>query len=165
MCARSACENHEERDAQRICLRCARRGGRNAGPGKEEARLRRQSTLKTRGGAGIGQGTRWYRARGRGLDSKRDLRYTKYLPSRLRFSTETGAHFHAQAHISTQPPPPRQDSRISCAHEDQERGRGAEPPPRRGPQAGFSQRRTPRLGKLRPQSSRPERAELFAVPV
>jgi large subunit ribosomal protein L34 len=39
------------------------------------------------------------------LDSWPNLRYTRYLPSRHRFShQETGAHFHAQAHISTQSP-------------------------------------------------------------
>jgi hypothetical protein len=42
---------------------------------------------------------------------------------------ETGAHSYAQAHISTQPAQPREDPRLSLAHEDQERCRRTQPPP------------------------------------
>src|SRR5580698_4254477 len=81
-----------------------------------------------------------------GLDSKASLRYTQDLPSRHRFpQEEAGAHFHAQAHISAQSPQARQDSRLSGPHEDQERSRRAQPPPRTGPQARCCQRWLPRL--------------------
>ncbi len=64
------------------------------------------------------------------------------------FSYETGAHYHAQAHISTQSPPPREDARVSRAHEDQERRSRVEPPPRYRPQACGCKRRLPRLALL-----------------
>ena len=70
------------------------------------------------------------------------------------FTTESGAHFDAQAHISTQPPSPREDARFSSPHEVQERSRGTEPPPRGRPQTRLSQRRSPRL---RPPLFGPER--------
>src|ERR1700733_12512958 len=80
------------------------------------------------------------------LDSKASLRYTQDLPSRHRFpQEEPGAHFHAQAHFSAQSPQARQDPRLSGPHEDQERSRRAQPPPRAGPQARCRQRRFPRL--------------------
>jgi hypothetical protein len=52
---------------------------------------------------------------------------------------------NAQAHISTQPPPPREDTRLSRPHEDQERSCRVEPSPRRWSQACGRQRRIPRL--------------------
>ena len=61
------------------------------------------------------------------------------------FQEETGAHFHAQAHISTQPPQTREDSRFPRAYEDQERRSRVEPPPGHWPQACGCQRRLPRL--------------------
>jgi len=62
------------------------------------------------------------------------------------FDTEdSGAHFHAQAHISAQPPQAGQDTRLPGPHEDQERSRRAQPPPRAGPQARIGQRWLPRL--------------------
>jgi hypothetical protein len=61
------------------------------------------------------------------------------------FIEETGAHFDAQAHISTQPPSPREEARIQGAYEDQERGRCVEPAPRGGPQARICQRWLSRL--------------------
>ncbi len=61
------------------------------------------------------------------------------------FFEETGAGNHAQTHISTQPPPPCENTRVSGAHEDQGRRSRAQPPPRRRPQARVRQRRAPRL--------------------
>jgi len=58
---------------------------------------------------------------------------------------KTGAHFHAQAHISTQPPPPREDSRIPGAHEDQVGRSCHQPPSRSRTQARRGQRGLPRL--------------------
>ena len=58
---------------------------------------------------------------------------------------ETGAHFHAQAHISTQPPQTREDARFPRADEDQERRSRIEPPSRDWPQTCVGQRRLPRL--------------------
>jgi hypothetical protein len=58
---------------------------------------------------------------------------------------ETGAHFYAQAHISTQPASPFEDARLSLTYEDQIGSRRAEPSPCRGPQARLSQRRLSRL--------------------
>ena len=66
---------------------------------------------------------------------------------------ETGAHFHAQAHISTQPPPPCKDTRLQGAHEDQGRRCRVEPPPCHWPQARCSQRRLPRLALPAVQST------------
>jgi len=61
---------------------------------------------------------------------------------------ETGAHLHAQAHISTQPPQPCQDSRLSRADEDQERRSRFEPPPCGRAQACLSQSRLSRLSRF-----------------
>src|ERR1700679_2174293 len=61
------------------------------------------------------------------------------------FSKETGAHFDAQAHISTEPSSPSKNARLPRAHEDQERRRRSEPPPCRRPQARRRKRRLPRL--------------------
>jgi len=58
---------------------------------------------------------------------------------------ETGAHFHAQAHISTQSPQARENPWFPRPHEDQERRRRPQPPPRHRPQARGRQRRLPRL--------------------
>jgi ribonuclease P protein component len=60
-----------------------------------------------------------------------------------------GAHFYAQAHISTQPSPSRQDARLSFAHEDKIRGSGVEPSPRGRPQARLRQRWISRLSLSR----------------
>ncbi len=56
------------------------------------------------------------------------------------FRGERGAQLDAEAHISTQPPPPREDPRVQGAHEDQIRRGRAQPSPRRGPQESFSKR-------------------------
>jgi len=56
-----------------------------------------------------------------------------------------GAHTDAEAHISTEPPPPIQDPWLSRTHEDQSRASCTFPPPRQGPQACLRQRRVPRL--------------------
>jgi hypothetical protein len=74
----------------------------------------------------------------RGLDSGLNLRYNHGLPSRPEFQEDRGAHFHAQAHISTQSPQTREDARISRADEDQERRSRVEPPSRHWPQARVS---------------------------
>jgi hypothetical protein len=57
------------------------------------------------------------------------------------FLRRQGAQFNAEAHISTQPPPPREDTRLQGAHEDELRRRRAQPSPGRGPQAGLRKRR------------------------
>ena len=61
------------------------------------------------------------------------------------FHQGTGAHFHAEAHISTKPTQTREDPWISCADEDQERRSRFEPSPRHWPQACFCKRWLPRL--------------------
>jgi ribonuclease P protein component len=61
------------------------------------------------------------------------------------FNRETGAHFHAKAHISTKPPETGEDTRFSRADEDQERGSCAEPASRDRPQARVGERGIPRL--------------------
>jgi ribonuclease P protein component len=53
--------------------------------------------------------------------------------------------FHAETHISTQPPQPLQDARLSQPHENQERGRGPVTAARQGPQACFRKRGVSRL--------------------
>src|ERR1035437_4588892 len=79
------------------------------------------------------------------LDSWPSLRYTQRCCQSADSLEETGAHFHAQAHISTQPPPPCENARVPGAHEDQGRRCRVEPPPCNRPQARISQRRLPRL--------------------
>jgi hypothetical protein len=61
------------------------------------------------------------------------------------FRQETGAHFYAKAHISTQPASSLKDARLSLTYEDQGGSCCAEPSPCRRPQARLSQRRLPRL--------------------
>ena len=61
------------------------------------------------------------------------------------FRQETGAHFHAQAHISTQPASPLENAWLPLADEDQVRSSRAEPPPRCGAQARFRKCWIPRL--------------------
>ena len=61
------------------------------------------------------------------------------------FLEETGAHFHAQAHISTKSTQAREDSRFPRTDEDQGGRSGAEQAPRHRPQTRGSQRRLPRL--------------------
>ena len=61
------------------------------------------------------------------------------------FQKETGAHFYAQAHISTQPPSPLEDARLSLTYEDQVGRSRAEPSSCRRPQARLSQRWFSRL--------------------
>jgi len=61
------------------------------------------------------------------------------------FRQETGAHFYAKAHISTQPASPLKDARLSLTYEDQVGSSRAEPSSCRRPQARLSQRRLPRL--------------------
>jgi len=84
-------------------------------------------------------------AKMRGLDSGLNLRYNQGLPSRPDFREDRGAHFHAQAHISTQSPQTREDAWISRADEDQERRSRVEPPSRHWPQACVGERWLPRL--------------------
>ena len=79
------------------------------------------------------------------LDSWLSLRYTQSCCQSADSFKETGAHFYAQAHISTQPPPPCENTRVPGAHEDQGRRCRVEPPPCHWPQARCSQRRLPRL--------------------
>src|SRR5271155_1637801 len=69
------------------------------------------------------------------------VRHSDKLPQRV----SRGAHFHAEAHISTQPPSPFQDPRLSCPHENQERGRGIVPPSRQGSPSRLGERGLPRL--------------------
>ena len=52
---------------------------------------------------------------------------------------ETGAHFYAQAHISTQPASPLEDARLSLTNEDQVGSCRAEPSPCSRTQARLSQ--------------------------
>ena len=61
------------------------------------------------------------------------------------FFRNSGAQFHAKAHISTQPSSPLQGARLSHAYEDQERSRSAVPPAREGPHACLSVCGPPRL--------------------
>ncbi len=63
------------------------------------------------------------------------------------FLQEAGAHFHAQAHISTQSPQTREDARFPGTDEDQERGSRVEPPACQGTAQDRRQRRLPRLGQ------------------
>jgi len=79
------------------------------------------------------------------------------------FTEEIGAHFHAQAHISTQPPPPREEARLPRPHENQERSCRVEPSPRRWPQACIRQRRASRLSSRRTVFGR-NRFNSLAVP-
>jgi hypothetical protein len=65
------------------------------------------------------------------------------------FRQETGAHFYAQAHISTQPASPLKDARLSLTYEDQVGSCRAEPSPCSRPQARLSQRRLSRLSHSR----------------
>jgi hypothetical protein len=68
----------------------------------------------------------------------------KCLPDII-FHKNSGAQFHAEAHISTQPPSPLQSSRLSHSNEDQERSRRIVPAAREGPQACVGECRPPRL--------------------
>jgi len=61
------------------------------------------------------------------------------------FRRETGAHFYAQAHISTQPAPSLKDAWLPLTHEDQIGCSCAQPPPRHRPEACLRQRRLSRL--------------------
>ena len=61
------------------------------------------------------------------------------------FRQETGAHFHAQAHISTQPASPLENAWLPLADEDQIGSSRAEPSACGGPQARFRQRWISRL--------------------
>jgi hypothetical protein len=61
------------------------------------------------------------------------------------FNQETGAHFHAQAHISTESPQTRENPWLPRSHEDQGWRSRAQPPSRHGPQARVGQRWLPRL--------------------
>jgi ribonuclease P protein component len=61
------------------------------------------------------------------------------------FREETGAHFYAQAHISTQSASSLESAWLPFTHEDQVRRGRAEPASRSGPQACLSERRIPRL--------------------
>jgi ribonuclease P protein component len=61
------------------------------------------------------------------------------------FRQETGAHFYAQAHISTQPASSLESAWLPFTHEDEIRRGRAEQASRRGPQARLSKRRIPRL--------------------
>src|SRR5262249_7609685 len=56
-----------------------------------------------------------------------------------------GAHFHAEAHISTESPPPLEDPRVSQPHENEERSCSSFAPSCQGPQARFCECRIPRL--------------------
>jgi len=53
--------------------------------------------------------------------------------------------FHAETHISTQPPQPFEDARFSQPHEDEERRCGLVAAAREGPQTSFRERGIPRL--------------------
>lgn len=53
--------------------------------------------------------------------------------------------FHAETYISTEPPEPLEDARLSYPHENQERGRGPVTAARQGPQACIRQRGLSRL--------------------
>ena len=56
-----------------------------------------------------------------------------------------GAHSDAEAHISTESPPPRQDAWLPDPHEDQGGPGRTVAPSRQGPQARVCQPRLPRL--------------------
>ena len=56
-----------------------------------------------------------------------------------------GAHSDAEAHISTESPPPRQDAWLQGPHEEQSWAGRIVAPSRQGPQARLCQRRLPRL--------------------
>jgi hypothetical protein len=66
------------------------------------------------------------------------------------FRKAIGAQFHAEAHISAQPPPPFEGSRLPHSYENKERSRRSFSPPRQGPQARLGQRRLPRLVRPSP---------------
>ena len=89
------------------------------------------------------QDPKWHE--GRALDSNPASPVYLNLIEAQSFCRRAGARSYAQAHISTQPPPPREDSRFPRAHEDQCRRRRAQPPPGRRPQTCFCQRRLSRL--------------------
>ena len=65
------------------------------------------------------------------------------------FRQEAGAHFYAQAHISTQPASPLEDAWLSLTYEDQVGSSRAEPSSRRRPQARLSERWFSRLSSSR----------------
>src|ERR1700733_11224282 len=75
----------------------------------------------------------------------------------LDFLKVTGAQFHAEAHISTQPPPSFEGSRLPHSYENQERSCCSFPPPRQGPQARLRKRRLPRLVLAHPVPCHSER--------
>ncbi len=67
------------------------------------------------------------------------------MPEARNFRQETGAHFNAQAHISTQPASSLKNAWLPLTNEDQGRRSGAEPSPCHGPQARLRQRWLSRL--------------------
>jgi ribonuclease P protein component len=71
--------------------------------------------------------------------------------------------FHAEAHISTQPPPPFQDARVSHPYEDEERSGRSFAPPRQGTQARLRKCRIPRLVSCRPPNDETRQVSLSAA--
>lgn len=71
-----------------------------------------------------------------------------------------GAHFHAEAHISTQPPSSVKDPRLPGPYEDQERRGSIVPAPGQGPPSRVRQRGLPRLERFRNYSEPSSESQL-----